>query len=267
MAALGQQLADLPEPSHDLNAYWQIAKCYPVEWRQIVNKYFTYHDDDTKRSKKRKRDAEHLVQADDGAEACQSDAAHKCDICNVVFRSHKQLAVHRWSKHKLKAGVRNFLGDVSVCPICRTDFRSRIRLVKHMSERRVRAKNRPTTCQQVFLSSNPAPVPDVELQRLEARDKTRSKEVRKSGHSHELAAVPSVRTVPHILKKPRVKPQQSCDTGSHSFVGHLWQPRRRLRGKTPAGASTTDDNSLRPLKRLRCKTPQAMACLVHKTRA
>ncbi len=39
--------------------------------------------------------------------------------------------------------------------MCSVDFHSRARLIKHLAERRVRAKARTTTCQQAFMESCP----------------------------------------------------------------------------------------------------------------
>ena len=130
--------------------------------------------------------------------AC-TEVKFTCDVCGVGWESHNKLAVHKWAKHRIKSDVRTFIGDTSKCVVCGTDFRSRARLVKHLLERRTRSTTRGTSCQEAFLSRDPAPVPYDKLRELEARDAAQYKAERKMGHTSVIAKSACLRTQPSIL--------------------------------------------------------------------
>ena len=121
-------------------------------------------------------------------------------VCGDTFSSHRGLSAHRWSKHRIKNSVRQYIGDVSCCPICKVDFHSRARLIKHLSERRVRAKHRLVTCQESLLNSNLLAIPWEVYQELEQRDAQIFAKSRKLGHTNLIAQLPCRSTQPSILK-------------------------------------------------------------------
>ena len=153
-------LSAMPSPDQDLSFYWHFATKQPHAWRRIVNKYFTERDDTSTCNEVR-------------GESSHSDAVHRCSKCSASFLTHKQLSVHYWAKHQVKSKVRDYIGDISVCPTCGTNFHTRVRLVKHLSVTVVSAKNKTQTCAQAFLGSNPNKVPKEEFERLETRDRER----------------------------------------------------------------------------------------------
>ena len=124
----------------------------------------------------------------------------KCEVCDSTWESWRQLSAHKWSKHRLKNDIRRFIGDTGVCQICHVDFRSRARLLKHLSERRLRAKNRNATCQDLRFKSNPDEIAEDVINVLVARDKTSTAAARKHGHRHVIAHIPCAKA-PNILKR------------------------------------------------------------------
>ena len=180
--ALGDRMHDMPDPAKDLHSYWQLAKQFPHEWKQLVHMYFCIKDDPECQPKRK---------IEEVPRDCITQ--HICHQCGIAFSDRKQLAAHNWAKHRVKSSFREFIGDVSECPVCGVDFRTRARLVKHLSERRVRSKYRTTTCHDVFLRSDPARVPDDSLQKLESRDASQHKQARKAGHTNVLAEMPCKR--------------------------------------------------------------------------
>lgn len=209
--ALPGKLESMPDPRQNLDAYWRLARDHQNEWRALV---VLYHDvaEDPRNIRKDKRTT--------SRNANHSSPVLECGTCGEGFADQRRLATHQWAKHGTKSDIRTYVGDISLCPICKTDFVSRARLIKHLSERRARAKHRRTTCRQAFMSSVTYRVTDGILLKLESRDKNMYRCARKAGHMHVIAEVPCKRTAPSILKR--------------QLIEQDWLPTRRLRQKTAA---------------------------------
>ena len=118
--------------------------------------------------------------------------------------------------YRERAVISRFIADVTVCPVCLTNFHSRVRLLCHLGDERIRSKKRMTTCNAVFSASNPNPIPLALLTELSCRDRTVRSAASKSGHTHELA----------------VKPCTKRALNTEASFSNV--KRRRLRQKTPA---------------------------------
>ena len=75
-----------------------------------------------------------------------------------------------------------------------------MRLVKHLSETRVRSKHRTAQCKTLFLQNNPAQIDRDVLEQLEQDDADERRVARKAGHSHVIACKPACATLPSILR-------------------------------------------------------------------
>jgi hypothetical protein len=122
-SSLPEKLSEMPNPDVDIDAYWQLAKNYPVEWRDLIKLYFTVHEDTT-----------NTVERGCEPRGETHGPSFECNLCGQLFGTFKGMSVHKWAKHKIKNDVRRFIGDVSACPVSSVDFRSRGRLVKHLAE-------------------------------------------------------------------------------------------------------------------------------------
>ena len=148
------KLDALPDPAVGMAPYWELAMNYPNEWSELVDLYFTC-DEDCERTAPSKRCA-----------ADPSESCFRCCICDSKWESWRQLCVHKWAKHGVTSDLRRFVGDTGTCPVCHNNFKSRARLLKHLSERRVRAKSRKASCQQLFMESKPLEVVEKVLATL-----------------------------------------------------------------------------------------------------
>ena len=171
----------MPNSASHLQAYWDLAAHFPREWRQIVKMYHSTHDDaqygwPTHASKRK---------------AASPISCHRCDTCDLHFDSWRSLSTHRWFKHGIKSGWRKYVGDISVCPCCKTDFHTRARLIKHLAERRVRSRHRTQTCQEMLMELRPPIISEDALQLLETCDAEVLASARHRGHTNVLADVPS----------------------------------------------------------------------------
>ena len=211
---VGGKLDELPSPHVSLESYWQIAKEYPQAWKAIVNTYFTVDDDTVHKPASR----------GDGA---RTEGSFACELCGATWESHRKLAAHQWAKHKVKCDVRSFIGNVTMCAVCGTDFHTRARLVKHLLERRVRSKSRGVSCQAAFMASNPTRVPVDLLSRLEESDAAQHKSNRLAGHTNVIAGRPCKRTQCSILLQTARKRCLPSEEISHP------PKRRRIFRKMP----------------------------------
>ena len=107
-------------------------------------------------------------------------------------------SAHEWSKHGLKNTIRKLVWDESRCRVCGCEFHTRARLLKHLGENRVRAKNRAATCAEVWRQDFPEAVPQDELERLEKVVAEQVAADRKKGRRHVVATKVAVPTAPTI---------------------------------------------------------------------
>ena len=199
--ALPNKFEELPSPTEAMAPYWNIAREFPHEWKMLVREFRDLAEESEEQQSSK------TYSALDGA------LEHACELCDKRFPSERQLANHRWSKHKTRCCIRQFVGDISKCPVCETDFLSRARLVKHILEQRVRSKTRGASCRTLYLQGPLTLVPSERLMRLESRDAGLAKSSRRLGHTSLHADRPCIKR----------KSTTSDDA----------RPRKRLRAKTP----------------------------------
>ena len=202
-----QKFESLPDPSANLEPYWCIARDFPQEWRMLVQQLDDTADDCTRADLAKH---EHV--------SLPMPPAHACTQCGKAFPSARQLSAHCWSKHRTRCNIRRFVGDISQCPVCGTEFFSRARLVKHLLEKRVRSKTRGHSCRERFLQQPMDELSLDEFSLLESRDAVVAKAARRDGHTNIIASRPCRRHAPSVLKR----------TLALSEV----PPRKRLRTKT-----------------------------------
>ena len=146
---------------------------------------------------------------------------------------------------------------------------SRLHLVNHLADKRVRSKARQTNCGIVFLSADPPMVEAYLLSTFMASDKLERQQARKLGHTRPIVGAAAKKGGPSCLKGV-----------STACVKRRYAPHRRLGGKADprhspacrqgslasrncvqhtAGQAARmprvqQDVALLPLKRLSCKT-------------
>ena len=80
------------------------------------------------------------------AEGGTESHPHKCDLCPRAFASWRGLAMHERKVHGKQSNVKCFAGADGTCPVCKCQFRTRLRLIAHLTEKRVRGKTRRPPC-------------------------------------------------------------------------------------------------------------------------
>ena len=198
-AELPKIFVDCPLFGVDPNFFFRMMRDCPVEWKCIVDAYQTPLNDTEVPQTQTVR-----------ANLRTASNVFACDVCGhgeAVFGSSKALQTHKRMKHGTRSSVIQYIPNTSVCPVCKVDFRSRLRLITHASESRARSKNRRYTCRDVILSGILPQLPAAELAGLNARDREARRAASKAGHSHEIARLPAKKppNFLHILAKPAAR--------------------------------------------------------------
>ena len=223
-AALPNIFEHMSSPRNDPNSWFRLVRDFPKEWNAIVDQYNEVRDDLQVSIDNAGPFGKVTTSVGESkvSSACMMYVCPKC--VGVAFEDSKKLGMHMRVKHSMRSSFVSFVPDTSLCPICKTDFQSRLRLLTHLGEKRVRSKARGISCQKAFMNSNPAPVDTCLLEELNARDAAARKVARQAGRTHELAFVSARRTTSHIL------------TGAlrNNTNSSRQTPRFRLLAKTPA---------------------------------
>ena len=109
-----------------------------------------------------------------------------CADCDSSFASSKALAQHRRVAHGITSSVKHFIDDSGMCPICGTNFRSRLRVISHLSDVR-----RPA-CRDKVLSGEVQRLDAAKLKAFQCADREALTHARKRGHSHVIAEGPAI---------------------------------------------------------------------------
>ena len=106
-----------------------------------------------------------------------------CSQCTgVAFATNQALLQHMRIKHKAKIVISAFIDGSGVCPACKTCLVTRLRVLKHLSDKR------RTKCSDRILGGEFAMVGRDELVKLDEIDRTAKREAWRSGHT----SVPAV---------------------------------------------------------------------------
>ena len=106
-----------------------------------------------------------------------------CSTCNQRFASSRALESHQRAKHGQRLAIKQFIGS-SVCPSCKTDYRTRLRCIAHLSDRR-----RPICA--AWVQSNCKVVSAKEQIRLDEIDRVARRHAQQQGRSHAIASIPA----------------------------------------------------------------------------
>ena len=233
------RLSSLGDPCDNASGWWYVKKDFPSEWSELCKTMFS-HDDPFDCHDGLGSEIQNLDSA--------SPPANTCQVCNRSFKSVRALATHTIHVHKQTSEAAKRIGNVSECPICRVDFRERVRLIQHLHRRE------PACCQVFASSFQFFDVHDEAVQcNIDACSQYRS--AKKFGHSRPIAGRPPTKVteakrfsniaefvrkhnLSHVLSTIVVKVRNK-----KRFLRSLplpnavvaKPPRKRLRGKQPDG--------------------------------
>ena len=88
--------------------------------------------------------------------------------------------------------------------MCDTVFHSRIHLLTHLADKRVRSKHRLTSCGVDFLLTDPAEIDPIVLESLNSTDREAKKAALARGHTHVIASTLARKVRPRKTLKSTV---------------------------------------------------------------
>ena len=160
----------LPEPSLDHADWGDFIKDNPSMWDDCVEALFFSNSALDKRT---------------CSDQCP-DVQHKCPHCvdpKPCFKTAKALATHNRVIHGFRSPMRFYASEKGVCPVCKTCFVTRLRLLAHLSD------SRRSTCRNTILDadSNFPRLSSKKVMRLDEFDKQARADALRLGHTHPIA--------------------------------------------------------------------------------
>ena len=167
----------LPDPRSESTPWAEFILRDSNRWASVAMSVFFYE------SQCDRRRAESDGASSD-ARAQTGTELHSCKTCVQSFPSSKSLKAHMRRKHGVRCLQRLHAEANGVCPVCRTDFHTRLRCLAHLCDfRRTRCWN------AILLDPNSfPPLPLDRVAALDEIDKDFKREAWRSGHSHVIAS-------------------------------------------------------------------------------
>ena len=164
----------------------------------------------------------------------------ECSNGSVVvgFMTSRALHTRARVKHNKRNMLRFYLDGSGICPVCRTQFESRLRVLAHVSETRCRGKSR-ITCRSVLESGKARLIEASEVARLDELDRIQRRTARRAGRSHAKVCVPAKRS------RVRAFPNEPICVVDDNALVELVKPHKRLRHKTTVAVIRESNKRLR----------------------
>jgi len=168
----GEHDKKLPPPGVAQIAWWRFMYHSPSQWKAWVSDIFFSNSI-----------------LDKTVAGPALSAMFACHLCvGVNFATNQALLQHLRTKHKLKQQIATFVDGSGVCPACKSKLHTRLRVLKHLSDKRRRS------CANQILSGDFAPVDADTLAKLEDDDRQAIRAARHDGHTSVPAVGQAVRS-------------------------------------------------------------------------
>ena len=190
------KLAELGDPLQHPYAWELFMRRHPHAWRSLVRLWREIPPPGSTSGRDPREPSHTRCRAGEGGPDALS---HICELCPAAFSSWRGLAMHRRIAHGSRTDVRRFAGEDAVCPVCSVIFKSRLRLIAHLTEKRIRGSRPPCGT----LLSHVRPLPAAEVRRLDALDTERRRDAQRQGRSQPVVGGAS-------LKRSLAQPTQAA---------------------------------------------------------
>ena len=107
---------------------------------------------------------------------------YRCNDCNTIFLTNRSLQCHRRFKHGSRIEHRYFAEANGICQVCMNHYQSRLRLIRHLKDRRGRCWDQIASNASSFTRLS-----DVRVHELDEVDRAARKEARVQGHTTVLS--------------------------------------------------------------------------------
>ena len=163
------QSYSLPDPRINSSSWFEFIKAFPSRLNSIVDSIFFIAS---------VCDREVKMNPPSSVSPVICGRSFSCTSCNVSFKSAKALYFHEQSFHGRRSSMRYYANTDGVCPVCGVRLGTRLRLLKHLSDKR-RDK-----CRSQLTASYIPPLPDDVVQQLDEADRATRAAARAEGFSY-----------------------------------------------------------------------------------
>ena len=111
---------------------------------------------------------------------------YRCELCvgeQPSFKTRKALESHMRIKHPRITDLDRFVDDSGICPVCNQNFYTRLRVLHHVREKRVRARSKRLLCRDALLSGAFPMICADKLVQVRKHDNDQLRERRRVGKS------------------------------------------------------------------------------------
>jgi DNA-directed RNA polymerase subunit RPC12/RpoP len=167
--------SSLPEPSYGPKEWVDFITVQPERWSVAVNALF--FQDSASDKLRAIFPAEVTVQ-------------YRCSQCTASFPTSKAMLAHMRSKHGIRCPQRYYSYNDGQCPVCKTCFQSRLRVLAHLSDSR-QGRDKCWVC----IAANPQNyvwLTEDQTKEFDNFDRKARREARQAGHTHALASMSAI---------------------------------------------------------------------------
>ena len=220
------KLDELGDPLSNADAWANFIVAFPNQWKEYIKALnISSSICDSKKGDKRNS---HI----DPPPVALDQLKHVCAVCNAAgsgekrsfsFLTSRALQAHERTVHFARNPIKKYIDGSGVCPICKITFASRLRVIAHCTEKRLRGKAR-VSCNAVLVSGVVPCVSPETLEKLDAFDRKARNAAVANGRTQPIAVWKATRS------KLRGAPDGNC-------LVDVQQPpckRMRLNKKSPS---------------------------------
>ena len=165
----------LPQPALASKKWVDFITTQPDKWSMAVNALF-FQDSAYDKS--------------GAASPGQVVVQYRCSQCTASFPTSKAMLAHMRSKHGVRCPQRYYSYSDGQCPVCKTCFQTRLRVLAHLSDSR-QGRNKCWLC----IAENPQnfeQLTENQAKELDDLDRTARREAVRAGHTHVLAKMSAI---------------------------------------------------------------------------
>ena len=208
------RLQELGNPQHNSGAWACFIRSWPRQWKELVKMWPPSDSTGQGSSFEQARTAK-------AGRSKAKAVLSSCSVCSANFESERALAMHMRFKHQSRSQVGRWCGGDCVCVVCGQGFSTRLRLIAHLTDSRVRFGRQP--CHK-FIHRFPM-LAAAEQERLDLIDRAARRAAQRKGCTQPKSVSAPKRALtdaemPHL--KRRRMPQKA------PAIWECAQKRRRL---------------------------------------
>ena len=122
------------------------------------------------------------------------DNPFRCEVCFLSFACSRALHMHCTKVHAKRSVFKYYAECDGVCPVCKSNYLTRLRLISHLSDpRRTKCSSQLHLCPKLS---------DARVEELDQMDRSLKRAASKQGHSHLLAVGQATSASGRLLGKP-----------------------------------------------------------------